>query len=166
MTATLTLHHKLAQHLEAKEPFEAIEAMCQHADARTNVWWGCLCAWSVWRPQPPTNEDAALQVASDWAEAPSDPLRQDAWRLANQQPASDARFLLQATIHSGGALQFEGAPNKKPTPDVAGTYIKVFLHQLLASCPPKQRMQSATEFVQIALQLLPPGTPDTKLVSR
>src|SRR6516165_4334022 len=51
--------------------FRALEEGGLYADARRilahvlsrrrAIWWGCLCAWHVYRPQPPADVDRVLR---------------------------------------------------------------------------------------------------------
>ncbi|QDS89600.1 hypothetical protein EC9_38000 [Rosistilla ulvae] len=144
----------LAAQIEARTPNEGIDAMCQHAPANRLIWWGCLSAWSIWRPTPPPVEDAALAIAARWVFQPSDDLR----RAAAQQSKSDTvglcKLLLQAVQFSGGQLKIDDAGTEVPTPNVSGPYTKGFTHNLLAVSPPVERATAAQNLLQLARQAI------------
>lgn len=61
---------------------EAYRLVALSIPFRDAVWWGCLCVWDEARPRVvqradfgpdwPKSEDAALQAAYQWVEAPND----------------------------------------------------------------------------------------------
>ncbi|QDV13780.1 hypothetical protein CA51_36710 [Rosistilla oblonga] len=144
----------LAAQIEARTPSEGIDAMCKHAPANRLVWWGCLSAWSIWRPTPPPHEDAALAIAARWVFQPSDELRRAAALQAKADTVGLCKWLLQAVQYSGGQLKIDDAGIDLPTPDVSGAYTKGFMHHLLATSPPVERATASQNFLQLARQAI------------
>src|SRR4051794_30575690 len=51
---------------------DAIPFLAQALPKRLAVWWGCECAWSTARPDPPESVAAGLGTAVRWALDPSE----------------------------------------------------------------------------------------------
>lgn len=142
----------LADCLERRQSHEGLTAMCEHSTPKQVVWWGCLCAWSVWRPEPPKQEDKALSIASRWVATEEDEHRINALNEAKLNEELVGSWLLKAVVNSGGTLATPDQSADQPTPDFAGLYINGFLQQLLSQVPPVQREIKTQTFVQIARQ--------------
>ncbi len=128
--------------------------MGKHAMAKPAVWWGCSCAWYLWRPAPPPDEDESLGIASRWVFSGDDELRRVASHRSEQPNSGCCQWLLKAVVNSGGVLGFPDQPVDRPTPDLAGKFVEGFVHQLMAKTPPVERAQVAQTFVQLARQTL------------
>src|SRR5262249_61133554 len=57
---------------------DAIRFLAHRLPKREAVWWGCLCAWKVSRPNPPEKEAAGLQAAVRWVREPTEDNRRTA----------------------------------------------------------------------------------------
>lgn len=150
----LQLDEFIAAQIEARTPNAGIDAMCQHAAPDRLVWWGCLAAWSIWRPAPPSHEDAALAIACRWVFQPTDDLRRAAAIEVKSDSVGLCKQLLQAVQYSGGQLKIDDAGIAQPTPNVSGPYLKGFMHNLMASSPPVQRATTSQNFLQLARQAI------------
>jgi len=165
------LDAQLASQLDQHHSLEAIDTMSEHAPARRLVWWGCQCAWSLWRPEPVAAEDDALRLIVRWVVEQSDERRIACESMAKTEAAAvtQSRWLLQAAVFSGGELRSSNSPIASPTPDVSGRYVNGFLQNLLAQTDPVERHRLAHSFVQLARQSLAhplpePSAPATALV--
>lgn len=103
------------------------------------VWWGCLCAWEVYRPSPPAAVDDALQAAMRWVVEPSDNHRYAAGATARAAGCgSIAGTLALAVLHSGGSLRPPKLSAYPPQPWRTARLVGLSVY--LASCTfPHQR---------------------------
>ncbi len=96
---------------------DAIRFIARWMPKREAVWWGCLCAWSVCRPDPSEEVDAALKAAVRWVQDPSEDNRQ-ATRPRRKAPKSrtPARRVALAVFHSSGSISLPDLPEVPPAP--------------------------------------------------
>ena len=144
----------LREHLTNRDPDSALDAIAAGATAREAVVWGCRCGWSLWRPQPPAAEDAALALANRWVWQGSDELRLQADEMAKRVDAGLTRWLLSAVVHSGGTICMPGETVPRPTPDRGAPFVVGFVRTLLARCDARDRPRQAMAFVSLACQTL------------
>jgi len=116
------------------------------------VWWGCLCSWSIWRPNPPRDEDGSLAIASQWVFSGDDSFRVEAAVRSEDECAGTCKWLLKAIAHSGGPIMINGHSTSVVTSAATGRFILGFIHQLLAFQPIVSRAAVAQTFVQLARQ--------------
>lgn len=154
MNVKTCLDQRLARLSQDRDPFLGIDEMCAQGSSRQLVWWGCLCGWSIWRPAPPPGVDESLAVASGWVFESDDNRRREAYLRSETPEARPCKYLLKAVINSGGTLAMPEQPVEMPTPDLAGRFLKGFVHLLLAQNPPPERCQTAQTFLQLARQTL------------
>jgi hypothetical protein len=156
------LRQSIQAALENRQAHQAIEIMCENATARHLVWWGCLCAWSKWRPQPPVGEDTALGIASRWVLLGGDEHRRDAASALQSEGVGKCRQLLSAVVNSGGELNLEPASFAHPTPDLTKRFLFGFVHTLISDAGPVRQYELADEYAQIAIQMLASPPPDSQ----
>ncbi|HBJ33381.1 MAG TPA: hypothetical protein DDZ51_01190 [Planctomycetaceae bacterium] len=158
------LRQRIHEELANRDAHKAIETMCEHGSARQLVWWGCLCAWSIWRPLPPVIEDAALGIASRWVLVGGDAHRRDASDCLQSEAAGHCRLLLSAVVNSGGRLKMGSESFAQPTPDLSKRFLFGFVHTLVGSAGPVRQYEVADKFAQIAVQMLAFSAPDPESV--
>lgn len=164
---TDSLQQSIKAALENRNAHQAVEIMCENASARHLVWWGCLCAWLTWRPQPPVIEDTALGIASRWVLLGGDEHRRDAASALQSEGVGKCRLLLSAVVNSGGDLKLNSASFAQPTPDLSKRFLFGFVHTLISDAGPVRQYEVADEYAQIAIQMLasPPPAPQRVAVS-
>lgn len=150
----IELDQQIATAINSRLPYAAIELMCEHSTPKHLVWWGCMCAWSMWRPIPPQTEEESLSIASRWVFEGNDEQRMLAASRAESAHSGLCKWLLKATVNSGGSLAIEGQPVRQPTPNFSGRFIFGFVHQLMSLSPPAKRPVIAQSFAQLARQAI------------
>lgn len=148
------LRQTIQASLDKRDAHKAIEIMCENASARQLVWWGCLCAWSTWRPQPPIIEDTAIGIASRWILLGGDEHRRDAANALQTDRVGKCRSLLSAVVNSGGQLQLDSTSHVQPTPDLANRFVFGFIHTLIGGAGPVRQYEVADHFIQVAVQMI------------
>ena len=82
---------------------------------REAVWWGCLCAWHIERPDPPPALAAAYQAVVRWLEDPSEANRREAEAAAGAAPRQGlGTAIAQAVFYSEGSISPPGLPEVVP----------------------------------------------------
>jgi hypothetical protein len=104
--------------LEAKRKYrDAIRVAAVTLKNREAVWWGCLCLWSAYKPEPPLAEAGALQAAVNWARNPSEENRRAAGTAGDNVGADTAAgSLALAAFFSGGSIAPDDLPEVAPEP--------------------------------------------------
>lgn len=157
---TNKLRQTIQASLDNRDAHKAIEIVCENASARQLVWWGCLCAWSIWRPQPPIIEDSAIGIASRWILLGGDEHRRDAAKALESDSVGKCRSLLSAVVNSGGQLKLDSTSHVQPTPDLSNRFVLGFIHTLIGDAGPVRQYEVADHFVQVAVQMLASSAPD------
>jgi hypothetical protein len=100
---------------------DAIKVMPHLMDKRRAVWWGCLCCWSVDRPEPKPANAKALSVSVAWVCNPSEPNREAA-RQAGEAAGMDeaAGCVATAAFVSSGSLLPANLPVVPPPTHLTG----------------------------------------------
>lgn len=114
----LTLDQFHAELCQQRLYADAIHLTAHHLLKPESIWWGCLCLWQAYRPQPPAPEEAALQAVVRWLQEPTEAHRRAA-DTASQSAGLDtpAGTLAMAVFCSGGSLTPAGLPPVHPKPD-------------------------------------------------
>jgi hypothetical protein len=87
---------------------------------RQAVWWGCLCAWQVYRPSAPAKEAAALEATVRWVQSPTEPNRRQAHAQGTAAGAdTPAGGLAMGAFLSQGSISLPGLPEVAAAPLLA-----------------------------------------------
>lgn len=133
---------------------DAIRFLAHALPKRLAVWWGCLCLWQAYRPEPSPAAASVLETALRWVREPS-----EAHRRAAEAPGraagldSPAGCLGLAVFWSGGSMSKPEWPAVPPPPlltakTVAGAVLLAAAQSGLAP----MRAQRRREFVALGLQ--------------
>lgn len=106
---------------------------------REAVWWGCQCAWHVFRPMPPEPDAAGLVAAVHWVLDPSD---------ANRRAVEAAAAAGEQS--TGGELA--RAAGEEPDPASAQRIAGAVL-RLAAVGPEDQAEERRRLFLRLGLEL-------------
>src|SRR5205823_1268863 len=126
----------------AQSPWEYFELLLEnrcYADARRvlahalpkrrALWWGCLCAWDVYRPQPAGEVAGVLEAVVRYVLQPCEAHRRAAAGRAQEvEPNSLAACLAMAAFCSAGSLAPPGVPCVAPRPFLTGRLVGVTVY--------------------------------------
>lgn len=118
---------------------------------REAVWWGCLCAWQVYRPKPPDKESKALQATVRWVDDPSEEKRRalDAEKdSAGMETPAGA--LAAAAFLSGGSLTPTGMPTVAPDPSLTAKLVGSTVLLVSTRIPGDQCEEILSHFLDLA----------------
>jgi hypothetical protein len=129
----------LKPELGTQEYFELLLANGCYADARRvlahalpkrrALWWGSLCAWDVYRPQPLEKVARVLQSVTRFVHDPSEDNRQATADCAREIEANSvAACLGMAAFCSDGSLAGPGLPCVPPKPFITGRLVGVTVY--------------------------------------
>jgi hypothetical protein len=90
--------------------------------AKRAAWWGCLCLWTVARPQPKAAAEAALRAVVTWLLTPTDETRRAAAAAGQAAGANTpAGMLGTAAFLCEGSMSAPKQPEVLPEPHLSGT---------------------------------------------
>jgi hypothetical protein len=120
----LTCRDYLAVLTERGLHADAIAFLARALPKRRAVWWGCLCAWHMVRPEPSPVEEEGLEAAVRWALDPSEENRRAAEMPGPQEELdTPAACLARAAFWSGGSLAPAGLPEVPPPAGLTGRLV-------------------------------------------
>lgn len=129
---------------------DAVNFVAHLLPKREAVWWGCLCAWQVSRPTPPTDVGDALQAAVCWVREPS-----EANRRATQGPGEKAGAtqpagaVALAAFWSGGSMSRPDLPAVPPPERLTNNAIASAVMAAAAQGDPSQLSQRYRQFLHM-----------------
>ena len=102
--------------LDAHQLFgDAIRFVAYALPSREAIWWGSLCAWSMYRPKPPDKIAPALNAVVAWVQEPSEETRRAAEAVMEEAGMdTPAGGLAAAVFFTGDNI----APAKPKQPEV------------------------------------------------
>jgi hypothetical protein len=110
--------------LEQELYADAIAFLAQALPKRLAVWWGCLCAWHMTRPEPPADAAVALGAAVRWVLDPTEENRRGAEGPGEADDGeTPAGCLALAALWSGGSMLPPELPEVTPPPDLTGRLV-------------------------------------------
>lgn len=133
---------------------DAVEFLAYWLPKREGAWWGCQCAWHVYRPQPPAEAAAALQAVVRWVLEPTEERRRAAGTAGASAGADTAAGCLTlAAFYSDGSMAPPGLPDV-PAPHFLANTALVGALQLAAHHGPPARIQdNYRQFVSLGLDV-------------
>jgi hypothetical protein len=142
----LDAHHLFADGIR----FVAYALPCREA-----VWWGCLCAWSVYRPKPPENVALALNALVVWVQEPTEEGRRTAEAMIEVAGVdTPAGGLAAAVFLSGDNIAPPKQPEVKPKPFL---WCKVLAGAVTLAAnlgPPEKKKQRERQFLTLADEVI------------
>ncbi len=133
---------------------DALDFTARWLPTREGVWWGCLCAWNVHRPQPPEPIEKALEAAVGWVLEPAEPNRRAAKAAGDGARLSTAAgALAMAAFYSGGSLTEPGQPEAAPPPGLAAATVAAAVRLAVYQGDPAGRVQRQRELLQLGLEV-------------
>jgi hypothetical protein len=151
----------------AQSPWEYFELLLEnrcYADARRvlahalpkrrALWWGCLCAWDVYRPQPPAEVAGVLEAVVRYVLQPCEAHRRAAAARAQEvEPNSLAACLAMAAFCSAGSLAPPGVPCVAPRPFLTGRLVGVTVYLAAVLRDPTQYKAQLRRYLEIGREV-------------
>lgn len=134
---------------------DAVLFMARWLPKREAVWWGCLCAWSACRPNPPEEVDAALKATVRWVQDPSEDNRQ-ATRLIGKAagPQAPAGGIALAAFHNSGSISRPGLPEVLPPPGLTAKMIASAVVLATNQGDPSKIADRRRQFLRLGLEVV------------
>jgi hypothetical protein len=121
---------------------------------RRALWWGCLCAWDLYRPQPPEVVDQVLQAVVRFVLEPSEGNRQATAECAKAvEPNTLAHCLAMAAFCSAGSIAPEGLPCVDPRPFITGRLVGVAVYLASVLRNPAQYLDRLRQYLAIGVEV-------------
>jgi hypothetical protein len=154
----------LAAGLTTDEYFDLLLANRCYADARRvlahalpkrqALWWGCLCAWDVYRPQPPEAVNNVLQAVVRFVLEPTeDHRRATAARAQEIGPNTLAGCLAMAAFCSDGSLAPPGLPCVAPRPFLTGRLVGVAVYLASVLNDPARYKDHLRQYLAVGIEV-------------
>ena len=133
---------------------DARRVLAQALPKRRALWWGCLCAWDLYRPQPPEKVDHVLQAVVRFVLEPSEGNRRAAAECARAvEPNSLANCLAMAAFCSGGSIAPEGLPCVDPRPFITGRLVGVAVYLASVLRDPAQYTDRLRQYLAVGVEV-------------
>ncbi len=142
--------------LDAQQLFaDAIRFTAYALPAREAVWWGCLSAWSIYRPKPPAKIAAALDAVVAWIQQPGEETRRAAGAVADVAGVdTPAGGLAAAIFLSGDNIAPLKQPEVKPKPFLWSKVLAGAVAAAARQVPPDKKKQCERQFLTLALDVI------------
>lgn len=129
---------------------DAVRFQAHLLPKREAVWWGCLCAWQVYRPEPPETELKALQATVRWVNEPDEDKRQTLEAEKDRAGmGTPAGALAAAAFLSGGSLAPAGLPQLAAAPALTAKLVSVAVLLAATKVPSIQREETLSHFLEL-----------------
>jgi hypothetical protein len=133
---------------------DAFRFAAHYLPKRRAIWWGCLCAWELYRDAPPPAEEAPLRAVVDWIREPSEPHRRAAFAAGRQRKAGKIGSALAMAVFSAeGSLAPDDAPQVEPPDAQAAGFVAAAVILAGQMVPRKQRGKYQHHFLELAVDL-------------
>lgn len=155
---------RLRPELTVAEFLDVLRASDSHADARRvlahvlpkrhALWWGCLCAWEAYRPEPPADVLEILQAVTAFVQESTDDDRRRLYLLARAAGASTlAGSLAMAAFCSGGSHGQPELPAVPPRPYLTGRLVGVAVYLASVRREPARYKERLQQFLALGLEI-------------
>ncbi|MEQ8790294.1 MAG: hypothetical protein RIC55_28620 [Pirellulaceae bacterium] len=139
---------------------DAFAFAAHYLPRRKAIWWGCLCAWELFRNDVPAGEESPLAAVVGWVRQPSEENRRRAYETARDaaRPSVSAN-LAMAVFSADGSLSKPDGPHVDPKPHQAARFVTAAVVLAGQLAPREQRKQFQHHFLEFAVELSRDGAP-------
>jgi hypothetical protein len=133
---------------------DAFNFAAHYLPKRQSIWWGCLCAWELFRDEVPPSEERPIRAVVDWIREPSEQHRRAALaeaRAPKTGPIGGA--LAMAVFAAEGSLSPPEAPEVKPSDDQSANFVAAAVIIAGQMAPRKHRRDYQHHFLELAVDL-------------
>jgi hypothetical protein len=121
---------------------------------RRALWWGCLCAWEAYRPEPPADVLGILRGLTEYVQQPDDGQRRALRALGMAAGMNTlAGHLALAAFCSTGSLSKPGLPTVSPAPFVTGRLVGVAVYLASVKRAPARYRERLAQFLEVGLEV-------------
>jgi hypothetical protein len=121
---------------------------------RRALWWGCLCAWDVYRPKPPEAVAKAIRAVVNFVLEPTDDNRRTtAARAQEVGPNTLAGCLAMAAFCSDGSLAPPGLPCVVPRPFLTGRLVSVTVYLACVQRNPTRYKDRLRQYLSVGIEV-------------
>lgn len=153
----------LKPNLTVAEFLDLLRAKHHHADARRvlahalpkrhALWWGCLCAWEAYRPEPHADILEILQTVTAYIQEPTNDRRWRLYRLGRAMGFhSLTGQLAMAAFCSGGSLGLQELA-VSPRPYLTGRLVGVAVYLASVRRDPARYKERLQQFLALGLEI-------------
>lgn len=133
---------------------DAFAFAAHYLPRRTAIWWGCLCAWELYRTAVRASEEAALAAVVAWVREPSEPNRRHAFEIGRDaRRPSVAGNLAMAVFSAAGSLSKPDSPPVDPKPYQTARFVSAAVVLAGQLAPRERRKEFQHHFLELAVQL-------------
>lgn len=133
---------------------DAFAFAAHYLPRRKAIWWGCLCAWELFRREIPAREEAPLAAVVAWVRDPSEENRRQAYEIGRDAARpSVAGSLTMAVFSAGGSLSKPDSPQVDPKLNQAARFVTAAVVLAGQLAPREHRKQFQHHFLEIAVEL-------------
>lgn len=141
--------------LAAEFHADAIRLLSHLLPKQAAVWWGCLCAWQLARPEKNLVETDALHAAAEWVMLPSEENRRGAegpgGAATMQTPAG---CLAMAAFWSGGSMIGPELPKLPPPADASARLVSGAILTAVLRQEPSRWRESFGQVLAVGKEIL------------
>lgn len=121
---------------------------------RRALWWGCLCAWEAYRPEPPADVLTVLHAVAGYVREPTEEHRRPLAALGRAVGvATLAGQLALAGFCSDGSLSLPGLPVVAPRPYVTGRLVGVAVYLAAVRRDPARYRDRLRQYLAVGLEV-------------
>jgi hypothetical protein len=133
---------------------DAVAFLARSLTKQEAIWWGCLCAWDVARPNPTPAAQAALEATLRWLREPTEEHRRAAEQVARkvgvQKPAG---AVAQAAVFATGSMSLPGLPAVTPPEDLTALTISGAIRCCAAELTAAGEEQAHRQLLRFGLEV-------------
>lgn len=133
---------------------DAFNFAAHYLPKRAAIWWGCLCAWELFRDNVPAAEAAPICAVVDWIREPSEEHRRAAYTAARTgKVGAIGGSLAMAVFAAEGSLSPADQPEVKSPDDQSANFVAAAVIIAGQMAPRKNRQQFQHHFLELAVDL-------------
>jgi hypothetical protein len=133
---------------------DAFNFAAHYLPKRASIWWGCLCAWELYRDNVPANEEGPIRAVVDWILEPTEEHRRAAYTGARTgKVGAIGSSLAMAVFAAEGSLAPADAPEVRPPDDQSANFVAAAVIIAGQMAPRKKRQQYQHHFLELAVEL-------------
>jgi hypothetical protein len=140
--------------LEHGQLLDARSVLAHAMGRQRALWWGCLCAWERYRPEPAQDETGLLESVGRLILDPGEARRRELEALLPAWlPGTPGGMLAMAAVFGGGSVSLPNAPFVPPRPFVTGRLVSVAVYLAAVFGDPLPYEERLRHFLDLGLDI-------------